>query len=128
MRAAIMALSTPPSPISGTKSWAKLFPISGSPPEQVAAKRAAAVAASIEVPSSPKMAIMNFCLEASFILWKPFPPFFFMPPPCPGPVKSFSTPGMPDFMSLFKLSLAALAPPPFFLSLSFSSSIIAIII
>ena len=55
IRAAIMVGSTLSS-ISGTRSSASLAPISGSPPEQVAASRAAAVLVSIDVPSSPKMA------------------------------------------------------------------------
>jgi len=60
-----------------------LLPISGLPPLQVAASRAAAVAESICVPSWPKMAVMNFFLLPSVILWKPF-----FPPFLPKPSKS----------------------------------------
>ena len=50
MRAAIMFWSTF-SPISGTSSCAMFSPMVGSPPEYVAARRAAAVAVSMVVPS-----------------------------------------------------------------------------
>ena len=50
MRAAIMFWSTF-SPISGTSSCAMFSPILASPPEYVAASRAAAVDVSIVVPS-----------------------------------------------------------------------------